>query len=71
MGLIASGALLATLAPGRAALALEQLGRAGICAAVIGEVRPREEGLILDSRSGSRPLPRFERDEVARFLACR
>jgi hydrogenase maturation factor len=69
MGLIASGCLLAAVAPDHTGQALAELGRAGIPAALIGEVRPREEGLILDSAAGARPLPRFERDEVARYFA--
>jgi len=69
MGLIASGCLLATVAPNQTGPALAELERAGISAAVIGQVCSREEGLILDSPSGVRPLPRFERDEVARYFA--
>lgn len=68
LGVIASGSLLAALGPEHAQRAVAELARAGISAAVIGEVRPREEGLILESRAGARPLPQFERDEVARYL---
>jgi len=68
LGLIASGALLAALAPEQAPLAVEELGAQGISAAVIGEVRPHDEGLALVGPGGERPLPRFERDEVARYF---
>jgi hydrogenase expression/formation protein HypE len=68
LGLIASGALLAALEPARAEGAIEELHRSGIEAAVIGEVRPCDEGLVLGSAAGRRPLPRFDRDELARHF---
>lgn len=68
LGLIASGSLLAAVEPGRVEQALDELRGADIPAGVIGEVRPREEGLVLGWSGGSRPLPHFERDEVARYL---
>ena len=60
LGLLASGALLATLDAGDAHRAIEQLAGAGIPAAIIGELVPPGEG---DA------LPSFERDELARFLS--
>lgn len=60
LGLLASGALLATLAPEAVAEALGRLAAAGIPAAVIGEVTPPGQGSA---------LPRFARDELARFLS--
>lgn len=68
LGLIASGSLLASLAPDEAEEALAGLSAAGIPGAIIGEVRPHAEGLTLESSSGIRPLPTFERDELARFF---
>jgi hydrogenase expression/formation protein HypE len=68
LGLIASGSLLASLAPDAVDKALAALGNARIPAAVIGEVRPRREGLILEAGSKVRPLPAFERDELARYF---
>lgn len=60
LGLLASGALLATLAPEAVEEALARLAAAGIPAAVIGQVVPPGEGVA---------LPRFARDELARFLS--
>ncbi len=60
LGLLASGALLATLAPEAVEEALRRLAAAGIPAAVIGQVVPPGEGTA---------LPRFARDELARFLS--
>lgn len=59
LGLLASGALLATVAPDHAALAIERLHAARLPAAVIGSVVPAAEG---------QTLPSFARDELARFL---
>jgi hydrogenase maturation factor len=69
LGLIASGALLAAVTPDRVTDALERVTRAGVHAAAIGEVGPPEEGLTVRSPGGTRPLPRFPRDEVARYFA--
>jgi hydrogenase maturation factor len=60
LGLLASGALLAALAPEAVEEALARLAQAGIPAAVIGRVTSPDEGS---------PLPRFARDELARFLS--
>lgn len=60
LGLLASGSLLATLAPEDVPEALARLREAAIAAAVIGEVVPASEGA---------PLPAFARDELARFLS--
>lgn len=69
LGLIASGALLLALAPGD----VPALGRAYDCAgigwAAIGEVRPPEEGVRLLQAGRERPLPRYDRDEIARLLS--
>jgi hydrogenase maturation factor len=68
LGLIASGALLLAVAPEGAAAILAALDEAGIAAARIGRVVEREHGLVLRSATGERPLPRFERDEIARLF---
>jgi len=62
LGLLASGALLATLDPREATGALDRLHAAAIPAAIIGEVVPQH-----DPRAT--PLPVFSRDELARYLA--
>jgi hydrogenase expression/formation protein HypE len=64
LGLLASGALLATLDAREAAGALARLQAAGIPAAVIGEVVPPGD-------AGTSRLPAFPRDELARYLATK
>ena len=72
LGLLGSGALIATLPPRYAPRLLHALERAGIDAWEIGQVLPPEEGRILFTRQGEElPLPVFERDELARFLGER
>ena len=68
LGLIASGALLLAVAPADATAILAALEGAGIAAARIGRVVERERGLVLRTATGQRPLPRFERDEIARLF---
>jgi len=68
LGLIASGALLATLPPADARRLTDALRRAGIPAVEIGRVTPPSDGLRLISNGAERALPTFERDELARFF---
>ena len=71
LGLLASGALLASLPALDAPRLLQALERAGIDAWEIGQMLAPEEGLVLFSRSGEeRPLPEFRRDELARYLSA-
>lgn len=68
MGAIASGALLIVLPPRRTPGLLTAMRRARIPAAVIGRMLGRAAGALL-LRGGRRgPLPRFERDEIARVF---
>jgi len=67
LGLIASGALLAAVAPAAAEAIVAALHAAGIDAAIIGEVRA-EPGVVLRAPNGERPLPTFARDEIARLF---
>ncbi len=72
LGLLASGALLATLPPSAVPRLLHAMEREGIDAWEIGQVLPPEEGRILFTRGGEElPLLVFERDELARYLAQR
>lgn len=71
LGLIASGALLATMSPSDAERVVDALGGEGIPASVIGSVTPASEGLRIVSGGAERPLPTFARDELARFFADR
>ncbi len=67
LGLIASGSLLAAVAPGDVPAILSALHAEGIAAAVIGQVRA-EPGVMLHDAAGERPLPTFPRDEIARLF---
>ena len=69
LGLIASGALLATVDPQDASALIKALGHEGISAYEIGRITPPVEGLKLRTKAGVRDLPLFARDEVARFLS--
>jgi hydrogenase maturation factor len=67
LGLLASGSLLAAVAPQDAAEIIQHLQAADIKATVIGEIR-ETPGVVLLSNIGERPLPEFERDEIARLF---
>lgn len=67
LGAIASGSLLAASPPERAPAFLAACADAGIPCADIGEVTAPEQGLFLVEPDGERPLPLFERDEIARL----
>ena len=66
LGLLASGALLFSAAPGEARRAVQALHTAGIAAAIIGEASAGN-GVTLRSASGSSPLPAFPQDEITRL----
>ena len=68
LGLIASGCLLATLAPPDVPAALEALRAQGIDAWDVGEVVEPQQGLTMKTAEGVRELPKFDRDELARFF---
>ena len=69
LGLLASGALLVTLAPGDVLALLAALQREHINGFEIGQMLAPEEGLILIGYQGEVPLPQFSRDELARYFA--
>ena len=69
LGLLASGALLVALAEDDCERALAALGDAGIEARRIGSMVKQEVGVIMGKHAGTKAVPRFARDEVARFLA--
>lgn len=68
LGLIASGSLLAAVSPKDSSNVIEALNKAGIAAANIGHATKPNKGLILRNGSSVRHLPKFERDELARYL---
>ncbi|RMF29721.1 MAG: hydrogenase expression/formation protein [Chloroflexi bacterium] len=67
-GVIGSGSLLLTAAPADAERIVAALHQAGIGAAIIGQVVPPEQGLLVHQGDSTRPLPRFQRDEIARLF---
>ena len=67
-GLIASGALLAAVAPADSPRLVDALAREGIPAYEIGRVTTQDQGLMLHTTEGVRELPTFERDELARYF---
>ncbi len=69
LGLIASGALVAVVAPDSSTLALETLHQAGIPATLLGWLTPDPSRRVLVSAKGERPLPTFAVDEVARLFS--
>jgi len=69
LGLLASGCLIATVPSEQSDALVRALSEARITATVIGRVVPGEQGITLCKPGAERPLPHFERDEVARFFA--
>ena len=70
LGLLASGALLVTLAPENVPALVSALEREGIDAYEIGHITEPEEGVNMISTTSHElvPLPSFERDELARWF---
>ena len=66
--LIASGALLLSVAPEGADAVLRAIESTGISAARIGEVRPSSEGITIVTNAQVAPLTPAVRDEIARGL---
>ena len=67
LGLIASGALLVTVARREAAALIRALKAEGIPSFEIGVVTDTDQGLTIKSGDSVGDLPLFERDELARF----
>ncbi|MBN1640808.1 MAG: AIR synthase family protein [Anaerolineae bacterium] len=67
LGVIASGALLIAVSPAEAGAVCDALHADGIAATAIARAVPPERGLVLRGRGGTRPLPRFDQDEIARL----
>jgi len=68
LGLIASGALLATLPAQQTPAVLAALERAGLLGRVIGEVMPADYGVRMACGGVEGELPAFARDEIARLF---
>ena len=69
LGTIASGALLMTLAPAEAGIVIHALAREAIDCHFIGQVVPREQGVLLVDGARQVPLPVFAQDEITRLFA--
>jgi hydrogenase maturation factor len=69
LALIASGALLVVAAPASVPRLLRAYDRQGIPATVIGEIRPKKEGILVVENGRERPLCVPERDEIALLLS--
>jgi hydrogenase maturation factor len=68
LGLLASGSLLAAVAPDAARDVIAAGTAAGLPIKLIGEVTPPERGFVLVEGGKPRPLPDFVSDEVTRVL---
>ena len=69
LGLIASGALLAAVAPGNSGAIVGALRGEGIQAAVIGRTTDEHMDVKLYKTGKSVEFPRFARDEIARYFS--
>jgi len=69
LGLIASGALLAVVAPAAAGRALEALATAGVPATAVGRMVSDPSRCVLVTSGVEAPLPTFAVDEIARLFA--
>jgi len=69
LGAIASGALIIALREKDSAKVVKKLQAAGIQAAVIGRVLPKEEGMKLEKEGERRALPHFPRDEITKIFS--
>jgi hydrogenase maturation factor len=69
LGLIASGALLATAAPEDSAQMVAALSKEGIGATVIGKVVAGPPVVQMETDEGLVPMPVFEQDELTRLFA--
>ena len=69
LGLLASGSLLLVVAEEDCRRALAAIEASGVTVRRIGRLVSTEEGVIMEGHGQRKTVPRFARDEVARFLA--
>lgn len=69
LGLLASGSLLICVADADCERVLAAIAKTGVPAARIGSLLAESETVIMMVNREHRPLPAFDRDEVARFLS--
>jgi hydrogenase maturation factor len=68
LGTIASGALVMTLAPAEAGVVIHALARESIDCHFIGQVVPRDQGVLLVDGAHQAPLPIFHQDEITKIF---
>ena len=68
LGVIASGALLIAVSEEDVAAVCDALAADGIAVAPIARATRPEQGLVLWTGQGARPLPRYDQDEIARLF---
>jgi len=68
LGLLASGALVISIDHGETDALLSNLQDNGIAAWEIGTVTGEFDGVFIGNNQGLKPMPVFERDELARYL---
>ena len=71
LGLLGSGALVATLSSSDVPRALRALDATGVSGWEVGQIMEADEGLWMIDRTGDNALPEFRRDELARYLESR
>ncbi len=69
LGLLGSGALIATMPAIEVPKAFRALDALGITGWEVGQMLEREDGFWLIDRQGEHELPEFERDELARYFS--
>ena len=67
-GLIASGSLIITAHPNGSPNVIRALRQEGIEANVIGKITDHKKGMQRIKKGELQPLPKFERDEIARYF---
>ncbi len=68
LGLLGSGSLLVAVDREHSAAVMASAHGEGIPIARVGRILAPEDGFVLIDGSGTRPLPRFDADEVTRIL---
>ena len=68
LGVIASGSLLVTVLPEHSASLVARYEALGIPCAHVADLVPVSEGCTIVDAQGTRPLPRYDSDEIARLF---
>jgi len=68
-GMIASGSLLCTVKPESSKKLIDSLKLSGSFGYKIGKIMPKEYGSMLVSKKGTKKMPTFKRDEIARYFS--